>query len=90
MKQTVNTQYAGNIKPQESIVRIVIGFVIILVSLQTAIIDNVTMSYPILIGSIIVLTGIAAWDPIYALLRSLFSKNKNEKSMYGDVLPGNA
>lgn len=90
MKQMVNTQYEGNIKPTESIFRMVVGLVLILVSLHTAIIDNVTMSYPILIGSVIVLTGIAAWDPIYALLRSLFSKNNSEKSMYGDVLPGNA
>jgi len=89
MKQMVNTQYAGNIKPTESLVRIVVGLAFIMVSLQMAIIDNVAMSYPILIGSIIVLTGIATWDPIYALLRSMFFKNKNEKSMPGDMLPGN-
>ena len=90
MKQTIDTEYTGNVKPAERLVRVVLGLAFIITSLNTAITDNVAMSYPILIGSIIVLTGIAAWDPIYALLRAFLAKSSSEKSPFMDELPANA
>ena len=87
MKQMITTYYEGNIKPVGSLVRIIAGLVLIIFSLHNAIVNSVDMSYIILIGSLVVLTGIARWDPIYALFRPI---NSNEKRISGDVLPGNA
>lgn len=78
---TAEAQNIGNI---DRMLRFAVGFAIIIVSLNLSIVDNLFMSYEIALGSLIALTGIIAWDPLYAIfaiLRKIFSANEK--------IPGN-
>ena len=85
MSKILNNLNSSNVESSESLTRIVVGLAVIIASINMAIIDSINLSYPILIGSFIVLTGIASWDPVYAFFRSVFSKNKNEKFNFSNT-----
>ncbi len=73
------TDEIENIGNIDRTLRFVVGFTIIIVSLNLSITDNLFMSYEIALGLLISLTGIIAWDPLYAIfrfLRKTFSVNE--------------
>lgn len=83
-------QTSGNITVSESVLRIVVGIALILVTLDTAITNDLNLSYPMLIGSYVVLTGITCWDPVYALLSSIFTKNTTKDTTKSEYVSNSA
>ena len=86
MSYTEKSQSPGKIKSTEASVRVVVGIALILAVIETSITNGLNLSYPILIGSYVVLTGLASWDPMHAFLNSVFFKNKTEKEFSNNVV----
>ena len=74
----------GNISMPDRALRIGLGFAVLIASLQIPISGQEAYSFIKLFATIIVLTGIAGWDPLYTAYRNLASKVWNmrlEKSL---------
>lgn len=64
----------GNIGMVDRAVRIVLGLSILIASLQGSISDFDAYPFVKMIAAMIVLTGIAGWDPLYAAFRNLMTR----------------
>jgi len=85
MSNTINSQNPGSIKSSEANVRIVVGIALILSIIDTTNTYGLNLSYPILIGCYVVLTGIASWDPVNAVVKSVFTKRSTAKEIAGNA-----
>lgn len=79
----------GNIRLQDRALRLGGGLTILFITMHFAIDGN--EAYPIvkLFATIMVLTAIAGWDPLYAVFRSLSERLQASKNMR-DRLPNHA
>lgn len=73
----VVTFSTGNISLPDRALRIVLGTAVLVVSLQGSI--SALDAYPFIkiFAAMVVLTGIAGWDPLYSAFRSMVSNIKN-------------
>lgn len=83
MKQSEFMTFSiGNINMPDRLIRIFLGSTVLIYSLEVS--PGNIEAYPFLkiFASLIVLTGIAGWDPLYAAFRSVLQKFSYFKSRY--------
>ena len=69
----------GNISMPDRAMRITGGIAILIASLETPIGGDEAFPFVKLFATLVVLTGIAGWDPMYSAFRSIMSRRSSAK-----------
>jgi len=77
-----NTFSKGNISVPDRVMRVALGSAILVYSLEVEIGGAEAYPFIKMFASLIVLTGIAGWDPLYAMFRSQYLRLKQPKGRY--------
>jgi energy-converting hydrogenase Eha subunit H len=73
MNTKMEKEVTGRISTSGRIARFATGFVALVILMQLSAEGSVTYVYPLLIATIVALSGIGDWNPLYAIKNKLFS-----------------
>ncbi|MDH5217886.1 MAG: DUF2892 domain-containing protein [Gammaproteobacteria bacterium] len=80
-----NRDVLGTIGTFDRIARVVVGLAALLSLLFLAISGSQEFSYPMMVSAIVVLSGIAGWDPLYAIKDAIFGRKTGAMRRPGNI-----
>ena len=80
-----NKVVPGSVGDFDRIARVVVGLVALSSMLYFAVTQGQAYSLPMMIAAIVVLSGIAGWDPLYALKDVIFGRKSGAIRRPGNV-----
>ena len=69
-----NKDVLGAVGDIDRIARVVVGLAALISLLYLSITGSQAFSYPMMVSALVVLSGIAGWDPLYAIKDAIFGR----------------